>query len=113
MSRTVLAFCCLFAVSCAHQSRTAKVPTAPHSDSPDDAAEFLRQERVIGKGPVPGERYLTAHRRLRNMRTVAQHPAAVSFGTWQSLGPGNVGGRTRALVIHPQNANIMWTGGAT
>ena len=30
------------------------------------------------------------------------------LGTWQSLGPGNVGGRTRALLIDPVNPDIMY-----
>src|SRR5271157_233473 len=113
MKRIIAAAFCLLTISCARPPHTAAIPAAPHSDFPDDAAEFLRQERVLGSGPVPGERYLEAQRHLRGMRTLAEHPAAVSFGTWESLGPGNVGGRTRGLVIHPQNPNIMWAGGAT
>jgi photosystem II stability/assembly factor-like uncharacterized protein len=31
-------------------------------------------------------------------------------GGWLSLGPGNIGGRTRSIVIHPANANLMWAG---
>ena len=31
-----------------------------------------------------------------------------ALGTWQSLGPGNVGGRTRALLIDPTDPNIMY-----
>ena len=34
-----------------------------------------------------------------------------ALGTWQSLGPGNVGGRTRALVIDPVNPNVMYSAG--
>ena len=30
------------------------------------------------------------------------------LGTWQSLGPGNVGGRTRALLIDPNNPDVMY-----
>ena len=30
------------------------------------------------------------------------------LGTWQSLGPGNVGGRTRALLIDPSNPDVMY-----
>jgi uncharacterized repeat protein (TIGR01451 family) len=33
------------------------------------------------------------------------------LGTWQSLGPGNVGGRTRALIIDPVNTNVMYAAG--
>lgn len=29
---------------------------------------------------------------------------------WQERGPANVGGRTRALVVHPQNESIWWAG---
>ena len=32
-------------------------------------------------------------------------------GTWQHLGPGNVGGRTRSLIINPTNPNVMWAAG--
>src|SRR5215213_856772 len=31
-----------------------------------------------------------------------------ALGTWQSLGPGNVGGRTRALLVDPSNADVMY-----
>jgi hypothetical protein len=32
-------------------------------------------------------------------------------GTWQHLGPGNVGGRTRSLVVNPTNPSVMWAAG--
>jgi photosystem II stability/assembly factor-like uncharacterized protein len=32
-------------------------------------------------------------------------------GAWQPLGPGNIGGRSRALLIHRQSPNLMWTAG--
>ncbi|MGH2745657.1 MAG: hypothetical protein ACRDN8_24840 [Thermoleophilaceae bacterium] len=31
-------------------------------------------------------------------------------GGWLSLGPGNIGGRTRSIVVHPKNANVLWAG---
>lgn len=34
-----------------------------------------------------------------------------ALGTWQSIGPGNVGGRTRALVIDPVDPNTMYSAG--
>ena len=33
-----------------------------------------------------------------------------SLGGWQPLGPGNIGGRTRSLVIYPNDPNTMWAG---
>src|SRR6476620_10655619 len=34
-----------------------------------------------------------------------------ALGTWQSIGPGNVGGRTRALLIDPTDPNVMYAAG--
>ena len=31
-----------------------------------------------------------------------------ALGAWQSLGPGNVGGRTRSLIIDPVNPDVMY-----
>lgn len=36
--------------------------------------------------------------------------AALLPGVWSWLGPGNVGGRIRTLVIHPTDPNKMWAG---
>ena len=30
---------------------------------------------------------------------------------WQPLGPGNIGGRSRELLIHDKNPHLMWTAG--
>ena len=29
---------------------------------------------------------------------------------WTSIGPGNIGGRTRSMIIHPTNSKILWLG---
>ena len=36
--------------------------------------------------------------------------AALTPGDWTSLGPGNIGGRIRSIVIDPNNGNNMWVG---
>lgn len=33
--------------------------------------------------------------------------------TWESLGPGNIGGRTRALVLDPRSPEIMYGAGVS
>ncbi|MCA9727602.1 MAG: hypothetical protein KC729_07960, partial [Candidatus Eisenbacteria bacterium] len=33
--------------------------------------------------------------------------------TWQWLGPGNIGGRVRAILVHPTITNRMWIGAAS
>jgi hypothetical protein len=39
--------------------------------------------------------------------------AARALGQWEPLGPGNIGGRTRTLVIHPTQPDIMYAGGVS
>ena len=100
-------------------------------DRPADAMEYLRARRApAGEKQVPVERYLTA---LRQMETMPQYSTvrravlpsraqlagkgisyavdASSLGSWSALGPGNIGGRTRTLLIHPANAQIMYAAG--
>jgi len=43
----------------------------------------------------------------------AERSATVDLGSWTSLGPGNTGGRTRVLLIHPSNPEIMYAGAVT
>ncbi len=31
-------------------------------------------------------------------------------GGWQSIGPGNIGGRTRSILIHPTTPTTLWLG---
>ncbi len=40
-------------------------------------------------------------------------PAMAELDTWELLGPGNIGGRTRALVIHPRRSRIRYAGGVS
>jgi photosystem II stability/assembly factor-like uncharacterized protein len=37
--------------------------------------------------------------------------ATVNPNDWIWLGPGNIGGRTRAIAVHPSNPQIMWLAG--
>jgi uncharacterized protein (TIGR03437 family) len=118
-------------VSCGRPRPVAAIPAAPRAveareDEPADhaleAAEFFREQRTPDTD-LPLERYQDAMRHTRTMRryslragrfTDGLAPETTSaFGTWKSLGPGNIGGRTRALAIHPKSPNVMWAAGAS
>ncbi len=95
-------------------------------DEPGKAAEFYRLRRLPPDAKeIPVERYFEAQRQMRQMRrySTAQDRFAAplsdnqseaqmeALGTWAPLGPGNVGGRTRALLIHPTTPNVMYAAG--
>jgi uncharacterized protein (TIGR03437 family) len=99
-------------------------------DQPREAAEFYKLKRVpVGETEIPVEKYLQAKEQMREMRQYSsaenrflpsraemerspQREANVeALGNWTPLGPGNIGGRTRALIIHPTSTNVMYAGG--
>ena len=109
-------------------------------DSPGEAQEFYRLKRApiaddavasgikgipLKRDPIPVERYAKAIEQIANM---PQYSTALNrsfqseneggvlenaLATWTPLGPGNVGGRTRGLLIDPSNANIMYAAGVS
>lgn len=46
--------------------------------------------------------------------TIAARPLSATdpLSNWRWRGPGNVGGRVRAILIHPTQTNTMWVGSA-
>ena len=102
-------------------------------DEPDQAAIYQRMKR---QGPSPdfdtaaAYRVAHAHRdsmprhsiglggpvpRMQSSRTKRNKSfvAVRALGQWEPLGPGNIGGRTRTLVIHPTHPDIMYAGGVS
>jgi photosystem II stability/assembly factor-like uncharacterized protein len=98
---------------------------------PDEAQEYFHAKRApVGETAVPVERYFTAQEQMRRMpqhstvrgtflpsraeleeKGISYVSAAASLGAWSSLGPGNIGGRTRSLVIDPRRPEVMYAGG--
>lgn len=128
----IVAACLCFSVACGPSTRRlATIPSPPSAevrdfdDDPDGAAEYYLLKRLPpGATSLPVERYLTARDRLRRMRVYSSTrraivnrlrevdaPTLTGGGTWEELGPGNIGGRTRTLLIHPQDPNIMYAAG--
>ncbi len=98
------------------------VKPMPAGDQPDKAAEFYLLKRVgSGTGELPLERYEAARGRMERMAVVTVGTGAkvrkgergIDLGTWEALGPGNQGGRTKSLVVHPTDPKVMYAGAVT
>ena len=118
----------LLVVSC-----STSVPPAEsdRADGPDGAAAYAASKRTGTDDPHRA--YAVARDAMRQMRqyatngdtfreplrpTVDAAGAAAAtvkppFRKWQYLGPGNIGGRTRALVIDPVEPQVMFAGGVS
>ena len=94
-------------------------------DAPDLADDYARLKRLGERTDLNAPRlyeqaehavrlmpaYSLTLDRERTTEFVAGAKANLALWTW--LGPGNIGGRTRTLVVDPQQTQTMYTGGVS
>ncbi len=101
-------------------------------DQPGEAAEYLTKRRLPeGEKELRPELYLEAVEKSRDLpqfstlqnRLLPSQRESVKSGFnlanprtailqgWTSLGPGNIGGRTRALLVNPRTPDVMYAAG--
>ena len=82
-------------------------------DEPDGAQAFFMQQRLapgMDRYPMELVEFARANVEAREAR-LDDRVGVAGVSGWQEIGPGNVGGRTRTLVINPQDPDIMYAGG--
>ncbi len=114
-------------VACRHESSRsaagfdAGVPvreragSLPSATGPDKAFEWRRLAWMDEHGNIaPGALARALEQREDNIAAAkagGQRATAGIYPTaWTSRGPANIGGRTRALVVHPTQTNKLWAG---
>jgi len=91
-------------------------------DEPQEEQDFFIQKRLPGgQGPLNYSLYQAAYNQVLGMQQIEipsgaisppgfqPPPAPPSVSGYTFLGPGNIGGRTRAIAIDPTNTQIMYT----
>jgi len=86
-------------------------------DKPMEAAEFyLKQRLPAGQKNIPMEHLRAELQKIeareaeqRSSSGRSRNPGGIQG--WESIGPGNIGGRTRAIVIDPVDPEIMYAAG--
>lgn len=95
-------------------------------DLPRARHAFRLQQERDDHGDVPANALADAVAQLHAMQARPQADAAgrpagaarreraagLTLAGWEWLGPGNIGGRTRGLVIHPTQPDRMWAASA-
>jgi hypothetical protein len=101
-------------------------------DLPQRRAAFLQLRLRASPGTLPGSGLLDSIRRLREFRALSGSAApgragamqGMMFGVlasagrgpapdrsaWVSLGPSNIGGRTRSILVDPTRPDRIWAG---
>jgi hypothetical protein len=88
----------------------------PKPDMPDKWVEQRRRERADEDGVVKADGLLVAlaHRNAmaspRGPKDAVESIAGIRSTDWVALGPGNIGGRIRAISPNPSNANEILLG---
>ncbi len=82
-------------------------------DEPLAAARFRYQQRLSEDGTIPANALMRAKNQRDRLLDNPLDGAGISPDAWTWLGPGNIGGRLRAVIIHPSNPNTMWVGSAS
>ncbi|MBM55331.1 MAG: hypothetical protein CMB32_02100 [Euryarchaeota archaeon] len=90
-------------------------PRQSYEEIPRDAQGAAEITRMLLGDVETGEINAQGLAELRNdvvkfAKKQAQRQAKSSGLSWTEMGPDNVGGRTRALAIHPENESILYAG---
>jgi photosystem II stability/assembly factor-like uncharacterized protein len=86
-------------------------------DQPDEAMAFYLEQRLPpGSSALPLEKLVSADAEIRAREAALAAvrgggPGPGGIGEWSEIGPGNVGGRTRVIVIDPSNPNTVYAAG--
>ncbi len=113
----------------AERKRDGEAGREPGEKEADDPAEatrwFLRTRSPDQRSPIDVGRYAAADLHARGMPRYASATGQVlapqgaaptaavepALSGWTALGPGNIGGRVRSLVIDPITPSTMYAGG--
>lgn len=79
-------------------------------ENPAERARLRVKQRSDDSGRILPDALLDAKQQIDQMRGSGGATEDAGLWHWEWLGPGNIGGRIRTILIHPANPNIMWIG---
>lgn len=83
----------------------------PMPDSPGEALAFRKLQLQDENGFIPADGLVKAAEQIKAMEAIGDiNSTSAGIASWTWLGPGNIGGRVRAIVVHPTNTNTLWAG---
>ncbi|MFZ5843722.1 MAG: hypothetical protein ACOY3E_12590 [Pseudomonadota bacterium] len=83
---------------------------SPKPDRPGEAIAFRALSLKDEHGHIADNGLADAHAFVHQLKARRQPTAGLTRAQWQWQGPGNIGGRVRALLVHPANPQKIWAG---
>jgi len=111
-----LVFLTFMFVDISQQKQQSYIPIDERISEPTmgakGALEYLHRLKANADGEIPVEAVLKAREQVQS-RKGARSSAANTTLLWTEMGPDNVGGRTRAILIDKDNSNLIYAGGVS
>ena len=79
-------------------------------ENPAEREKLRFHQRTDGDGRILPNALLNAKKEIDAQRVLEVGRNDAGLWNWEWLGPGNIGGRIRAILFHPTNPNTMWIG---
>ncbi|MEK8024083.1 MAG: right-handed parallel beta-helix repeat-containing protein, partial [Candidatus Hydrogenedentota bacterium] len=84
--------------------------THPKPDHPGEAVAWRLLAARSEDGTIPRNGIVEAAAQAEQMRAEGPEVAGIDSSRWTWIGPGNIGGRIRSIVIHPTDPSQLWIG---
>ena len=82
----------------------------PKPDHPGEAQAFRYYQQLSENGELNTENMMQAYEQVKAMRNLVKSGAGISTSTWESIGPGNIGGRIRSIAFDPDDSSRIYVG---
>ena len=79
----------------------------PRNGFPDEAIKFYFEQRAYPSGKIPSNWREKALREIRENNLWEGLPKTAKV-EWTELGPNNIGGRVRSIVVSPANSSVVF-----
>ena len=90
-------------------AKTLRKLDSPKNDDPGEAMKWRYMQRADANGKIPHNALLNA-KRQRDAMVANKAPTEGAQAAWEWLGPGNIGGRTRSILVNPVDPDVMYAG---
>ncbi|WP_444996531.1 hypothetical protein [Aliikangiella sp. IMCC44359] len=97
-------------MSYASLNRAITKLSQPKPDHPGEAKSFRYQQQLSENNQVNIENWQKAQQQVKSMSRYIQERSEISPNLWQSIGPGNIGGRIRSFAFDPDNSERIYAG---
>ncbi len=97
------------------KKKTKVPPVAPARDGSSAASApdsgWTERRMQDENGQILPDALIRAQDQVDRMKSVQGRAAAVGRGLWTELGPVNISGRVRSMLVDPRNASVLYAGG--